>query len=358
MLEASSTSSPKTEWGRNDLESVSECPVCRSNRRQLAYEGLTDRVFGCAPGRWNLFCCDDCKSAYLDPRPTISSIALAYSSYYTHAAETGAHQKALSWRKRRRIAQRNRYLNLQYGYDLQPASGSLFFLKGRQRQNFDRYASYLRFPGTGARLLDVGCGNGSLLLRMQSLGWNVCGVEPDPKSAELGRAAGLDVRVGLLPQVDLPEAHFDAVILSHVIEHLHDPLDTLSRCSALLKPGGKFVIFTPNYGAIGREHFGAAWLGLDPPRHLVLFNEKSLRESMERCGFSVSRGPKGYTWWRESCSLSRGEVGPAPLGRLPWHLCRYCDFLEFKADRAIRADPSRVDELILIGTKLSGDAKR
>src|SRR5439155_5528518 len=122
-------------------------------------------------------------------------------------------------------------------------------------QRLDKYTGYLCYPGKGARLLDIGCGNGCFLLQMRALGWEVTGVEPDPKSAAEAAAAGLDVRVGLLDDQSLPERHYDAVSLSHVIEHLHNPLETLCICRQILKPGGIIFIATPNFAAGGHRLF-------------------------------------------------------------------------------------------------------
>jgi hypothetical protein len=82
-------------------------PPCGSGARHLLYAGLADRSSLCAPGRWTLFRCDGCSSAYLDPRPDERTAHLAYGNYYDGAAarlpaEPGA------WRRLRR-ALRSRY---------------------------------------------------------------------------------------------------------------------------------------------------------------------------------------------------------------------------------------------------------
>jgi SAM-dependent methyltransferase len=79
---------------------------------------------------------------------------------------------------------------------------------------------------------------GSHLVKTRTAAWEVCGVEPNPKVAAAVAAAGIDVRVGMLETLDLPEGRFDAVSLHHVIEHLHDPIATLRLCLGVLKPGG------------------------------------------------------------------------------------------------------------------------
>ena len=154
--------------------------------------GLRDRLFRCAPGSWDMQRCDGCGSGYLDPRPNAATIGLAYSSYYTHTSVIGAEQPPKSAWRRHRIAQRNACLNSTYGYELSPASPRPpCCVSTDRRQRWDKQVGYLRFPGRGARLLDVGCGNGRFLMQMRAAGWEVSGVEPDPASAAQAVAAGL-----------------------------------------------------------------------------------------------------------------------------------------------------------------------
>ena len=269
-----------------------DCPVCRSTERSVLYDGLRDRVFQAAPGRWTLRSCDRCSCAYLDPRPTAETIGAAYASYYTHASrprrEPRPHQ--LGPVKRVRVAARNGYLNERYGYDLRPAARRIGRLVARlvpaAQAAADCYVR--RLPAwTGDRLLDVGCGNGSFLSRMQRLGWKPVGVEPDARSAAAARNAGLDVNEGQLLDVPFPPEQFGAITMSHVLEHLHEPVKGLRRCFELLRPGGLLWIATPNLGALGHRLFRRHWLHLDPPRHLVIFNAPALRTALSDIGFEM-----------------------------------------------------------------------
>jgi len=342
-------------WPAEGLENVPLCPVCGSGRRRLVHSGLRDRVIGCAPGEWALQRCEGCGSAYLDPRPLLATIASAYSSYWTHTRTGGVNYATASWWRRFRIAQRNSYLNSHYGYDLKPAAWYPLFLSNSRRRRFDTFTGYLRFPGPGARVLDIGCGNGGFLWQMRSLGWDVSGVEPDPKSAAQSREAGLDVREGLLQQQSLPEAHFDAITMNHVIEHLHNPMDTLQQCWKLLKPDGHITVITPNFGSRGHELYGSDWVALDPPRHLVLFTENSLRWMLESCGFTVMRPPrpslKAREHFKQSIIIRRGGNLVARRSNLPLATRVLIEWQAAQANRATQIDPGCGEEIILLGEK-------
>ncbi|MGH9783203.1 MAG: class I SAM-dependent methyltransferase, partial [Terriglobia bacterium] len=137
--------------------------------------------------------------------------------------------------------------------------------------------------------LDVGCGRGDFLRQMKQLGWTVSGVEPDAAAAELARQSlNAPIFHGTLEDAPLPESAFDAVCMSHVIEHLSDPLRTLRRCWELLKPGGKLSVVTPNSQSLAHRWFRKSWLALEPPRHLFLFSARSLRRVAEEAGFRVA----------------------------------------------------------------------
>jgi O-antigen biosynthesis protein len=106
------------------------------------------------------------------------------------------------------------------------------------------------FDPSGLRILDAGCaggGNGALMKRAGAR--EVVGIEMDAGAAGKARERLDTVLLGDLAEVDLaPIAGrpFDAVLLIDVLEHLVDPVATLCRMTALLKPGGLVVASLPN----------------------------------------------------------------------------------------------------------------
>lgn len=274
-------------WPDDGLEPVPRCPLCGSGVRQLRHAGLRDYFFQCAPGQWSLFQCAECGGGYLDPRPTPDTIALAYSTYYTHQTYTvanGLHNRI--WR-----ALRDDYLHAAFGV---PSTTAVWpgrwllrlFPIGRQGLDAVLARNIGLLPGEGASLLDVGCGNGNYLEFARSAGWQVRGLDFDPAAVAAARAQGLDVLHGTIELLAGERARYDRITLSHLLEHAYDPWDILSSCHRLLKPGGVLWLDTPNMNSNGLAVFGPYWRGLESPRHLQLFSRKCLMDKLSEIGFS------------------------------------------------------------------------
>lgn len=281
-------------WPANELERVSSCPVCGSADRKLLHENLIDNVFYCAPGKWTSWRCSECRCSYLDPRPSQASIHLAYGTYYTHqeAAPKSSYAALSPFRKfRRRLV--NGYTNWRYSTDELPATRMGRFalmIAWPLKTRLDREYRHLpRLPAGGSSLLDVGCGNGSFLQIARACGWNVVGIDPDPKAVANGLRQGLNVIQGGIEHFEGKSAMFDVITLNHVIEHVHDPVAVLKACYRLLKPTGSLWLETPNIDSLGHRHYMKNWRGLETPRHLVLFNQNSLTKALTEAGFSGSR---------------------------------------------------------------------
>jgi len=268
-----------------ETETLGACPVCATRERTLEFEDLRDIVFRVAPGAWRLHRCHGCDCLYIDPRPTPASIGVAYAEYFTHEQAPDASLLAPRTLPRRL---RNDYLAARFGYELpdrEPFGRLIVGLLPARRRRYERLVRGFAKPGKASRLLDVGSGNGEFLLRMRELGWQVTGQDVDPKAAAVVRSAGIDCVEGPVESA-LFDGSFDVITLHHVVEHLHDPVRTLAACRALLAPGGRLWLATPHAASLGFRRFGRHWLGLDPPRHLILFSRKALAAALERAGFS------------------------------------------------------------------------
>lgn len=230
--------------------------------------------------------CAGCGCAYLDPRPTPETVGRAYDQYFTHATEERGITDGRIERAKRNVL--NGYLNREWGASLSPASRVFgrHLPKSVKALIDEGVMRNLPRPAGGRRLLDVGCGDGQFLSFARSAGWRIAGFDFDPKAIRIARSSGLEVRLGGFETVEQESEGFDAITVSHVIEHVHDPKGLLAHCYRLLKPGGYFWIETPNVDSYGHSEFQSNWRGLEPPRHLQLLSWALLQHMLEETGFS------------------------------------------------------------------------
>lgn len=339
-------------WPENGLQQVDACPVCGFTSRHLLYSDLSDRSYLCAPGRWDLFQCESCSCAYLDPRPDERTAYLAYGNYYEGA--TGAPRRQEARRRSFRHWIRNGYLNSQYGYRSRPASWLgpfLVPLLPRLREKADEHVRHLRLPPGAPRLLDVGCGEGEFLADMHGLGWSVQGIEPNADAVSIARTRGLSVLQGTLSEAVLEDRSLDAVTFRLVFEHLRDPFAALRACHRALKPDGVLWIATPSLDSEAHRLFGEHWIHLQPPRHPVVYSPMSLLRLLMRSGFTViSQRPSRQALWsfRLSAAMARGLP---PFRQVP-PISRRLAVQARIADLSALRRPGLADVIVVVAQKV------
>jgi 2-polyprenyl-3-methyl-5-hydroxy-6-metoxy-1,4-benzoquinol methylase len=132
--------------------------------------------------------------------------------------------------------------------------GGLLRMNAYTRARYDLVCDCVREVNLprNARLLDMGCGDGALAGVLHSeLGMPVAGVDTNEKGVALAKAMfgarGFTGEFRLVGGYDsgFPDASFDAVVCSDVIEHVDNPESMLREIHRLLVPGGRLVITTP-----------------------------------------------------------------------------------------------------------------
>ena len=100
----------------------------------------------------------------------------------------------------------------------------------------------LRGGGTGARLLDVGCGSGHFVAAARQRGYEATGLEPAGAYARYAREVlGLEVEAREATEAELEEERFDVVTAFDVLEHVESPAGVMERVASWLRPGGVFA---------------------------------------------------------------------------------------------------------------------
>jgi SAM-dependent methyltransferase len=138
--------------------------------------------------------------------------------------------------------------------------------------------------------LDVGCGMGGYMLAASELGMTTLGFEP---SADHGKIANerlhLDVVNDYFTEDKVGGRKFDVALLSHVIEHIHNPKAFVADLVSVLKPGGKLIMITPNADALSARITGRHWPMLVPLDHVTMLTKNSVPWLVpEGCRFEVS----------------------------------------------------------------------
>ncbi len=150
------------------------------------------------------------------------------------------------------------------------------------------------------RILDIGCGTGSLLTKLALHGYTVYGIDMSDEclrvSAErlnrLSPGSMAEVKRGSALEVDYPDRFFDAVIAAEVLEHLDEDKRAVREFSRLLRPGGLCIATVP-----ANQHLWDKWDEMAGHKRrysrggiMKLFTDQSL--SVERIftwGFPVMR---------------------------------------------------------------------
>ena len=235
------------------------CPGCQCNRGFVFLNLKPNAEFEHSHAQ--LIRCPDCQLVFLSPRPNRNIIGQFYSADYApHQANKIKHHKKSS-------------------------------------KEFSSPP-----PEINAKLLDYGCGNGAFLLKMKALGWEVTGLDASANAIAVANAAGIKALHGDFKHPEVTTIKFDCITLRQVLEHLHNPLETLNEARNHLATKGKISISVPNIESLPYRWFKEDWLGIDFPRHLLFFNPQSLENMLRKAGLKVLKMKhiRHSSWLRES----------------------------------------------------------
>ncbi|KAM3097689.1 class I SAM-dependent methyltransferase [Phormidesmis sp. 146-12] len=148
-----------------------------------------------------------------------------------------------------------------------------------------------------AKILDVGCGSGNLLLNMQLEGFtDLTGIDPFIDH-DIVYQNGVKV---LKKTVHELEGTFDFVMLNHSFEHMPQPLTVLKELYRLLKPDRYALIRTPVADSFAWRKYRVNWVAIDAPRHLYIHTPKSIQQLAKQAGFELKQlffDSHAYQFW-------------------------------------------------------------
>jgi len=242
------------------VDSEKHCPICQSTALRKEFVGVKDLEYY-SYGPVDFTRCQGCDVLFQDPLPPEELIPSFYPSNYRN-------------------------------YLVEDKPSLLGGLKNLQASMFAKnITKHLKNP-TENKILDLGFGNGQLLLALSRLGCkNLNGADfSEAPQHERLKQAGIRLAFSNFDK-HFPYSEnekFDCIILNNVIEHFLDPVKVLKLCKTRLSDGGKVILITPSSDALDFEIFRSAWAGFHAPRHTFIFNHRSMAELASRSGLRLS----------------------------------------------------------------------
>jgi 2-polyprenyl-3-methyl-5-hydroxy-6-metoxy-1,4-benzoquinol methylase len=243
------------------------CCSCRCERLRLVRPYRTHTRYGKDVfGGAKLYTCEACNLVQALPRPESSVVDEYYRSDYRRAAFTGT--------------------DVASAEDF-PKDNLFYFNRGRSASELiGRYAPFER-----PEILDIGAGWGHILhaLGERYPGANRVAIEYSDVCVKHLERLGIDVITqpveDVLPRLD---RRFDVIVLSHVLEHLLDPMTILRYIVNLLSPRGILYVEVPNIPVESLLRFpDHRWNGRFDEPHITFYSEDTLERLLEAAGLDV-----------------------------------------------------------------------
>jgi len=220
----------------------------------------------------------------------------------------------------------------QYGERKLVASNSFPVLRRiLKRYDLNREDLALSLLEKGEKLLDVGCGNGSLVFKAKDKFSEIYGIDISSSRIDEAKKIALEKNINHInfsvcnidEKINFSDKMFDAVTCIAVIEHVFDPYFVVNEINRVLKDGGIFIAQVPNIAYIKQRVkllFGNLPVTSSPYNwkeigwdggHLHYFTKKTFCGLLEDCGFKILKatGSGLLAWFRNFYpSLLTGDI--------------------------------------------------
>lgn len=234
------------------LENIA-CPICgcKETKHILTGRDMLHNI----EGEFNIVECVSCGLQRTNPRPTPETIGVYYPSDYA-----------------------------PYNSEINISNTKNWKSKIRNFLGFDVKI----LPLASGKLYEIGCSNGNYLYEMRDKGWNILGgLEYSEYSANIAREKGFDIEVSSLENAQGPKEKVDILVAWMVIEHLHHPVEALTKIQNWINKDGYMVASIPFPSIFSKYIFKELSFDLQLPTHLFHYSSKSLPKLLEKSGWEL-----------------------------------------------------------------------
>ena len=203
----------------------------------------------------------------------------------------------ITWNKSRTIAKTNiesikdialYYKSSNYDSFKNKPKSSLDIIYSLVQMIMFRYKLFLiRIYLKGNKILDYGAGSGKFAAYLSNKNFKTSALEPYNKEIKNQSLLNINVFKNI---ADIPKSDkYDGITLWHVLEHLANPEQVLSKIHNLLNKNGVLMIAVPNINSLDSGHYNSYWAALDVPRHIWHFTSKGIISLVESRGFKLEK---------------------------------------------------------------------
>jgi SAM-dependent methyltransferase len=170
--------------------------------------------------------------------------------------------------------------------------------------------------------LNVGIGGGGVERTLHARGWSVASLDPDTNAVERLRAQGIDARQGYAQEMPFESNHFDALVISEVLEHIEDDLRgrVVAELQRVLRPDGVLIGTVPFNENLADEKSVCPACGITFHRwgHVASFDVAAVRSLLAPQFLVQHCAPRCFVDWKGPLSVRRAfkNVAKLALGRL------------------------------------------
>jgi len=200
--------------------------------------------------------------------------------------------------------------------DYQQGAGNYEAAFTSEDEAFDRYArEFLGFVESitgsvkGKRMLEIGCGSGNFVAAAAKSGAAIEGIEIDKSSLAICKRKNLPVYgADVMDWLESHREYYDSICMSHVLEHVSDPMLWLRKLQIALKPNAVVCFAQPNYQGLVPKVIRRRWYGWSPSHHYWHFSPRGLEMLLKNAALDIA-GMKVTTMAHDMPRL-RGIVQP------------------------------------------------
>lgn len=258
-----------------------KCKICNNSNGHKEFT-VKEMMFG-FKDEFLYFYCNKCNCLQIKEIP--KEISRYYpSNYYSFSNSINKKSNFINYLK----LKRNHYAVFNRGL-----LGKLVYKFSPSLQH--RILSEVKL-NKNSKILDVGCGNGTLLQDLNNLGLKkLLGADPYIKK-DIVKEGKIFIQKSTIHNITEKQ---DLIMFHHSFEHLEDPLKTLHSVSKLLNKGGCCIIRVPTI-SYAWKLYKENWVQLDAPRHFFIHSKESIKFLIENTSLTLEKtiyDSTGFQFW-------------------------------------------------------------